>query len=242
MLILENSLVDYIFLSREVPLSLSILKFIKENRDSFSEITQFSEHQFRSFLNSIKRNYKIHLRNIDVKVSSFILKKKESTFLKIEEELKICETNQIKCLSYFDEEFPNLLRRIKLPPKLIFMKGNIRDEDEKAIAIIGSRNPTSYGKEMAEKIAKKFVELGFTIVSGFARGIDTIAIKAALNNGGRAVGVIASGILNLYPPENRYLVKQLVNNGALISERFPLKSVNKRALQIRNRITSLSFR
>jgi DNA processing protein len=75
-------------------------------------------------------------------------------------------------------------------------------------------------------------------VSGFARGIDTIAIESALNEGGRAIGVIASGILNLYPKENQHLVKNLIENGAILSERFPLKNVTKKALQIRNRITS----
>ena len=91
---------------------------------------------------------------------------------------------------------------------------------------------------MTKLISQRLVEKGFTIVSGFARGIDTIAIETALNTGGRAIGVIASGIMNLYPKENQHLVKRLIKNGAILSERFPLKSVNKKALIIRNRITS----
>lgn len=199
---------------------------------------KFTEHQIKSFLINMKRNYKIPIRKIEEKVSNFICKNNENTFIKINRELKICKENEIQCLSYFDKDFPSLLKKIKLPPKLIFIKGTIKPEDEKAVAIIGSRNPTSYGKNMAEKIAKRLFELGFTIISGFARGIDTIAIKSALDNGGRAIGVIPSGILNIYPKENEILVDKLVRNGALISERFPLKNVNKRALQIRNRITS----
>ena len=238
MLILENSLVDYIFLSREIPLSLSVLKFIEENKYSYSEIMQFSENQFKSFLLSLKSNYKITIRNIEQKVSNFINKNNKNTFYRINREIEICKRNDIKCLSFFDENFPYLLKKIKIPPKLIFIKGTIKFEDEKAVAIIGTRDPTQYGKKMAKKIAKRLTELGFTIVSGFARGIDTISIKSALDNGGRAIGVIASGILNLYPKENEVLVEKLVKNGALISERFPLKNVTKKALQIRNRITS----
>ncbi|MFW9878584.1 MAG: DNA-processing protein DprA [Candidatus Thorarchaeota archaeon] len=229
---------DYIFLSREVPLSLSVLKSIKESGYNFNEIINFKETQFKNLLISLKRNNKIPIKNIDEKVYQFVSKNNEDTFSKINRELELCKRHDIKCLSFFDKNFPYLLQTIKPTPKLIFIKGSIKTEDERAVAIIGTREPTQYGREMAIKIAKRFTELGFTIVSGLARGIDTIAIKSALENGGRAIGVIASGILNLYPKENENLVKKLVKNGALISERFPSKSVNKRALQIRNRITS----
>jgi len=237
-LVLENSLVDYIFLSRIVPLSLSVLKLIKERGVPFNEITNFQERQFKSLLLALNRDKTISIKNINEKVSNFSSKKNENTFMEIKRDLEICQKNNIKCLSYFDMDFPDLLRKIKPTPKLIFIKGSIKPKDHKAVAIIGTREPTQYGVEMTKKIAKRFTELGFTIISGFARGIDTIAIESALDNGGRAIGVIASGILNLYPKENEILVEKLVNNGALISERFPLKSVFKRALMIRNRITS----
>jgi len=237
-LILEDSLVDYIFLSRDVPLSLSILRFIKENNFPYTEILRFSENQFKSFLQSLKDNYKIQIKNIEKKISNFTTKNNKNTFDRIEKEIEICKQNSINCLSYFNNNYPQLLKRIKLPPKLVFIKGSIQLHDEKAVAIIGTRNPTPYGAEMAKQIAKRLSKLGFTIISGFARGIDTIAIKSALDNGGRAIGIIASGILNLYPKENETLVKRLVSNGALISERFPSRSVTKNALQIRNRITS----
>ncbi len=230
-------MVNYIFLSREIPLPLPALKLIK-NTSSFNETCNLTEKQFKAFLLSLKSTYKISLRNIDKMASNFGEKNNPSTYSQIEKELKICKDNDIKCLSYFDKDFPPLIKRVSLTPKLIFIKGEILQEDEKAVAIIGTRNPTAYGKRMAILVAKRFSELGFTIVSGFARGIDTIAMRSALDNGGRVIGVIASGILNLYPKENQNLVNKLVENGALISERFPNKSVTKRALQIRNRITS----
>ncbi len=234
---LKDSLEDYVFLSREISLPLRVLQIINE-RMSFSHVMNFSETKFKKLLINLKEHEKIPIRKIDEKVALFSKNKNFKTFDTIKKNLNICEANNIKCLSYFESDFPQLLKRIKRPPKLIFLKGDIKLEDEKAVAIIGTRNPTKYGIEMTKLIAKKFSQLGFTIVSGFARGIDTIAMKSALDCGGRAIGVIASGVLNLYPKENEVLVDELVKNGALISERFPLKSVNKRALQIRNRITS----
>lgn len=238
MLILEDSLADYIFLSREVPLSHSILRFIDENTISYNHILQFSENQFKSFLVGLKSNFKVPVRKIEDKVLNFVKKNTTDTFERIKKEIQVCRKNDIKCIGFFDKNFPHILKNIKPHPKLVFIKGIIKPVDEKAVAIIGTRKPTTHGKEMAYQVAKRLTELGFTIVSGLARGIDTIAIRSALENGGRAIGVIASGILNLYPKENEVLVEKLVNNGALISERFPFKSVNKRALMIRNRITS----
>lgn len=237
MIILEDGKVDYIFLSRYVSLPLSVLKIFSQ-RDSFSEIKYLSKDEFESILRNMKKYSNVFLRNMRNKVQNFVNYNNENTFKEIRKNLEYWKENEIKCVGYFEERFPSLLKKIKQPPKLIFIKGEIKPQDEIAVAMIGSRNPTSYGREMAIKIAKRFVELGFTIISGFARGIDTISMKAALDNGGRAIGVIASGVLNLYPKENSYLVDKLVINGALISERFPEKSVNKRALQIRNRITS----
>jgi len=229
--------VDYIFLSREVPLSLQALKIIKD-RISFSEVINYTENDFRKLLTNLKSVDEVSIRSIDDKVRKFADKSRGKTFERIKKDLQICQNNNIKCLSYFDKEYPTLLKTLKKPPKLIFIKGDIRPEDKKAVAIIGTRNPTKYGIKMTKLISQRLVEKGFTIVSGFARGIDTIAMESALDSGGRAIGVIASGILNLYPKENQYLVENLVRNGAILSERFPLKNVTKQALRIRNGITS----
>lgn len=234
---MEVDITDYIFLSREIPLPLSALKIIND-RISFSEVLNYTPTKFENLLHNMNKFEKVVIRNIDKKVNNFVYKSSDKTYDKIKNNLKICKENNIKVLSFFDEDFPANLKRIKKPPKLVFIKGTIEKRDKKAVAIIGTREPTKYGREMAKKIAERFSELGFTIVSGLARGIDTIAMKSALESNGRVIGVIASGILNLYPPENKPLIPKLVKNGALISERFPLKNVNIRALQLRNRITS----
>ena len=237
MIILDESLTDYIFLSRCIPLPLSALKVIK-SRVSFQNVLKLTLNQFETLLESFKKVDHISIRQINKKVENFNNLNNEKTFENIRKQLSKCDKNNIQCLIYFDKDFPPILKAIGKPPKLIFIQGTIKSEDYKAVAIIGTRNPTKYGEKMARDIAKRLVEEGFTIVSGFARGIDTIAMKGALDCGGRAIGVIASGILNLYPKEHQYLVEKLVSNGALISERFPHKNVTKQALQIRNRITS----
>jgi len=129
------------------------LKIIKKNNFSFNEIVSFSENKFRSFLLSLKNNYNAQIRGFDEKIAKFRKGKSDKVFNRIEQDLRICERNQINCFSYFDTGYPPILKTLKQPPKLIFIKGQIKQQDFKAVPIIGSRNPTKYGKEMAEAIA-----------------------------------------------------------------------------------------
>ncbi len=237
MIILEESIISYIFLSRFVPLSLKVLQIIKD-RFSFDQVLEHSPENFEKLLLNLKNKENIIIRNIGQLVQNFKNKKNQMTFSQIEKELEICKNNGIDCLSYFSKNYPSMLKIIKRPPKLVFIKGSILPRDDFAVAIIGTRNPTPYGVKMTKLITKRLVKKGFTIVSGFAKGIDTIAMNSALKNGGRAMGVIASGILNLYPKENQKYVEKLVHNGALISERFPNDNVMVKALQMRNKLTS----
>ena len=198
----------------------------------------FSESKFKKFLENLKNLHKIHIRNVDEKVSRFMDKNRSKKIDEIYTNLELCKENDIRVYDFFDKKYPKLLKSIKNPPKFIFIKGEIKLTDYKAVAMIGTRQPTSYGEKMALDIARILSEKGFTIVSGFARGIDIISMSSAVNNGGRAIGILPSGILNIYPPENKEFVEKIVNNGALISEMFPRDNVTVRALQMRNRITS----
>ncbi len=124
-------------------------------------------------------------------------------------------------LSYWDKDYPELLKRIDDPPVVLFMKGALEDSDRYAVAIVGTRSPSSYGIMMAERFSEELSRLGITVVSGLARGIDTAAHTSAVKTGGRTIAVIGSGIDVIYPPENKKIVEQLVHRGAMLSE-FPM--------------------
>ncbi len=139
----------------------------------------------------------------------------------VEDELEKLEKLGGRIITVWDEEFPSLLKKIFDPPLLLQIKGEILKKDDYSIAMVGTRQPTNYGKIQAEKFATDLARQNITTVSGMARGIDSITHSASLKNGGRTIAVIGSGLDVIYPPENNKLFEQITENGAVISE-FPL--------------------
>ncbi len=134
--------------------------------------------------------------------------------------------------------YPSNLKQIPNPPAKIFLQGNFLKQDARAVAIIGSRIPTEYGKKIALQFSSYLAKKGLTIVSGLARGIDTVSHKAALLAGGRTVAVLGSGIDWIYPPENKFLAGEIARHGAVITEFTPgTPPIGKNFLS-RNRIIS----
>ena len=127
----------------------------------------------------------------------------------------------VETVDFWDDRYPENLKKIYDPPAFIFVKGTLSKQDKYAISMVGTRLPSSYGKLMAEKIAKDLAKKGLVIVSGLARGIDTISHWAAVQSGGRTIAVLGSGLDNIYPGENKKLSEKIVEQGALISE-FPM--------------------
>lgn len=132
---------------------------------------------------------------------------------------------------------PENLKNIPDPPKQLFVIGNAGLlASEKIIAIVGTRNPTEFGKEITAKITKELVEKGYIIISGMAKGIDSVAHWAAIN---KTIAVLGCGVDIIYPPENRELYFQILqNNGAIISEIPPGQFVPRNKFAARNRIIS----
>ena len=126
----------------------------------------------------------------------------------------------IKNLKFEDKEYPPLLREIHHPPKELYIKGEIINQDKIAIAIVGTRKYSQYGKQVCLDITTKLAKLGITIVSGLARGIDTFAHKAALEAGGRTIAVLGSGMdrQSFFPSSNYELGEEIAKNGAVITE------------------------
>lgn len=129
-------------------------------------------------------------------------------------------------LIFIDEgNYPENLKKIDNPPFVLYVKGEIKPEDELALAVVGTRLMTGYGGQVTESLVTELVAAGLTIVSGLARGVDSMAHRATLKAGGRTVGVLACGLDLCYPPENESLVEEIAaGQGAVISE-FPLGMV-----------------
>ncbi len=124
----------------------------------------------------------------------------------------------IKISPYYSSEYPQWLRRIDDFPPALFVRGGILTDDEISVAVIGTRGATVYGKETARNFAAEFAGAGVTVISGMARGVDTAAHQGALQNKGRTLAVLGSGIDVCYPPENRQLMDDISRSGAVISE------------------------
>ena len=136
-------------------------------------------------------------------------------------------------------DYPKNLGEIDQPPQFLYVLGELKEKDFKAIAIVGSRHMSQRGEEMAFQYAYFFASFGFTIVSGLARGIDTVAHKAALAaEGGRTIAVLGNGLNTIYPPENNKLAQHIISRGALISEFSPRALPDKQNFLLRNRIVS----
>jgi DNA processing protein len=140
----------------------------------------------------------------------------------VKRELERIERLGINVITIHDAEcYPAPLKMIPDPPPYLYVRGELRLEDHWAVAIVGSRLPSTYGLKITNRLARNLTHRGVTIVSGMARGIDSEAHRGALSGGGRTIAVLGSGVNVVYPPENRKLYEQISERGAVVSE-YPL--------------------
>ena len=130
------------------------------------------------------------------------------------------EKRLIRFIIVEDKDYPLNLKNIKFPPPLLYIKGQFLQQDNKSLAVVGTRKITSYGREITEKLTRGLAVAGFTIVSGLARGVDSVAHRTALENYGRTIAVLGSGLDKIYPPENLVLAEKIVNlkRGVIVSQ------------------------
>jgi len=131
------------------------------------------------------------------------------------------ESNGITLITLEDDVYPTRLKQIDQPPPVFYALGDLIPQDEWAVAIVGTRRVTHYGQQVAEEIAAFLAQNGITVVSGLARGVDSIAHRAALEAGGRTIAVLGSGVDRIYPAENRGLASEMIGRGAVISDYAP---------------------
>ena len=138
-----------------------------------------------------------------------------------------------------DNNYPINLKKIKKPPEQLYVKGDKNLLSKDAIAVIGSRVNTPWGERIAKEFVKAFVENGLVVVSGMARGIDSIAHKSCIQYGGKTIAVLGSGLENIYPKENEVLFQNIIeNNGLVVTEYEPTEPGKYMHFPARNRIIS----
>ena len=146
--------------------------------------------------------------------------------------------NQIDVVTSEQDIYPRLLKEIHDPPGVLSQRGTLIAQDALAITLVGTRQATQYGLRQAERLAASLAGAGLTVVSGLARGIDAAAHRGALQAGGRTIAVLASGLLQIYPPEHRNLARQISQQGCLLTEAPPNQRPFAGAFPQRNRILS----
>jgi DNA processing protein len=155
-----------------------------------------------------------------------------------ERELRLADNEGLRILTLESSEYSPLLKSIYDPPPILYIKGKPLNTIALPLAVVGTRTPSEYGKLIAERLCLKLVSAGFSIISGMARGIDTLAHKAALSAGADTIAVFGCGLGHTYPPENINLRKQIVEQGAILSE-FPVfMRPDRNNFPARNRILS----
>jgi len=164
---------------------------------------------------------------------------KERANLKFaQEEFILAQKNNIKVLTYLDEDYPGQLKTICDYPPILYIKGKIDKNDINSISIVGSRKPTNYGRIVTEQFCKYFAQHEVTTISGLANGIDTQTHISTIQNSGKTIAVVGNGLLECYPAGNRELQEEIFEKGAVISE----FNLHQRALPInfprRNRIVA----
>lgn len=153
--------------------------------------------------------------------------------------LGYCERKNIKLIADYSEEYPERLKNIYNPPVLLFCRGKTEIlADDLSITVVGTRHPCDYSVKVCDKIVGQLAELGFTIASGFAVGIDITAHLAAVRNGGKTVSVLGCGLDVDYPGQNVKYREEIMQNGVFVSEKLPLEQGSKTSFPLRNRILS----
>lgn len=135
-----------------------------------------------------------------------------------EQEIDKAQKAGIKLLCMGDEDYPEALKNIHDPPAVIYIKGQLLSADKKAIAVVGTRVPTPYGLRIAQRLASELAQLGITVISGLALGIDAAAHEGALEAKGRTLAVLGSAVDEIFPKQNQKLAERIIENGALVSE------------------------
>jgi DNA processing protein len=178
----------------------------------------------------------VRVEGIDRKLAEHIKRGGDEAI--VDQQLESLEKHQVQYITIWDSAYPLLLKRISDAPVVLFYKGALKEIHQKAIAVVGMRSPSNYGKTVTTELVRQLVLNEITIVSGMARGVDSIAHQTALQTGGETLAVLGCGMDYCYPPENKQLYHKISDNGAVISEYFMGTGPDAANFPKRNRIIS----
>lgn len=142
----------------------------------------------------------------------------------------------IQVVTWDDADYPRRLAEMDQPPPVMYVRGELSERDHWAVALVGTRRMTAYGRQAAQELAAALAQHGVTVVSGLARGVDGVAHQSALEAGGRTLAVLGSGVDRIYPPEHRRLAEQIMVQGAVLSDYPPGTEPEAANFPPRNRI------
>lgn len=219
---MESDLPFYVALSQAPGIGLIRFKVLVENFKSVREVWESSDKLLKQILDpAVFEKFNKFRQSVDPeKVLADIYRK------------------DIKILTLLDKTYPEKLKEIFDPPPVLYIKGELKPEDNLALAVVGTRRITNYGREVTEILVRELASSGLTIVSGLARGVDSLAHKTALEVGSRTIAVLGCGVDIVYPAQNVLLAKEIVKNGALVSEYPPGTQPIPGHFPARNRIIS----
>lgn len=197
--------------------------------------------QLVSYFGSAENVFKARARDLEA-IEGIGPKRMESilkfNFSEAEKEVEFIEKHKIKTLFFQEEDYPHRLQHCYDSPVLLYYKGNADLNAERIVAIVGTRNPSDYGRSACEKLIAELADANITIISGLAFGIDTIAHRASLKNNVHTVGVLAHGLDRIYPNLNKPIAKQMVSSGGLLTEFRQSTIPDKQNFPSRNRIVA----
>lgn len=163
-----------------------------------------------------------YIRGIDSELIRALLSQKHHDLVR--QELELMQQHNVRLLSQDDPEYPQNLRNSSVVAPLLYIRGKLQASDRYALALVGSRSATTYGKMIAEDFASRLARLGITVVSGFARGIDAAAHGGALAVGGRTLAILGCGLSVCYPAENRGLGQRIAERGGALLSEYPMRT------------------
>lgn len=215
---------------REGWLKLNLVKGIGRNR--FRTLVCYFGNPQNIFSASIKEI--VSIPGFDEKTASIVLD--EAPNIDITQQIELVEKYRVELITLNDPMYPQILKNSCYAPPLLFAKGNFVKEDNFSIAIVGTRQTTQYGRFVCERLCTDFSKMGITVVSGMAQGIDSIAHKAAIKNGGRTIAVLGNGLDICYPAGNVQLMQEIIENGVIFSE-YPMGTTPEKGnFPVRNSI------